>query len=282
MAMIRFQDVQNRLSLCHGTMITIPAPDFVHAAADAGFRRVSLRVRNPSSGMPGKVMGELTLEGDTPFRRETRRALDERGMVLLEAEAAVVTPQTDLAELHPYMESAAALGAVGVIPVFSGHTSEAQVADQLAAFAAQAKGYGLKALIEFIAVFAVSSIAMAERVIRASGADNCGIIIDSLHWTRSGGTAEDIRGVDPALIASSQISDGLRDFPNDGQNWWHEMSHARRFLGEGDFAVKEMIAALPAHVPIGIEVISAEFQQRGLGPRQMAQFAMDNARAFFA
>lgn len=276
-----FASIRDRLSLCHGTMLNVEAPQFVHAAADAGFRRISLRVRNPSTGLPGRVLGEKSLEGDTAFRRETRKAMDDRGVTLEEAEAAVVTPDTDLAELRPYMDSAAFLGAVGVIPVFAGQTSETQVVDQLGAFAAMARQYGLMAMVEFIAVFAVPNIGAAERVIRASGADNAGIIVDSLHWTRSGGTVEDIRAVDPALILSSQIDDGDRSFPNEGQNWWREMSLARSFLGDGDFQVKAMIEALPPTIPIGYEVISEEFQQRGLPPAEMARIAMDNIKAYF-
>ncbi len=273
--------IRDRLSLCHGTMLSVPAPQFVHAAADAGFTRVSLRIRNPSAGLPGRIMGELSLEGDTPFLRETERTMRERGVRLAEAEAAVVTPESDLAELLPYMESAAILGAMGVIPVFVGQESEAQIVDQLGRFAAQAEGFGLKALVEFIALFAVSSIGMAERVIRATGADNCRIIVDSLHWTRSGGTVEDIRAVDPALIASCQINDGWRAFPNEGRNWWEEMSLARHFLGDGDFALKDMIGALPSGIPVGYEVLSEEFQQRGLTPPEMAKIAMADIEAYF-
>lgn len=277
-----FERIRDRLSLCHGSMLSIEPHVFVHAAADAGFRRVSLRVRNPNAGAPGKLMGTTSLEGDTEVRALTLAALRERGVALMEAEASIIRPDTDLAELHPYMESAAVLGAVGVIPVMFGQTSEAQTIEQLGAFAAMAHGYGLKTMVEFIAISAIPSIGVAARVIRESGAENAGIIVDSLHLTRSGGSAADIRAVDPALIVSSQINDGLTDFPNEGDNWWREMALARSFLGEGDFKVREMIDALPPHVPIGVEVLSEAFQQRGLPPVEMARFLMENVRDYFA
>lgn len=273
--------IYGRLSLCHGTLIGVEPPTFVDAAAAAGFRRVSLRIMSPKSGVPGRVMGHYPMLGDTEMRRETKRRLDANGMSATEAEAAVINPDTDIAGLADFMDSAAYLGCVGAIPVFFGQTSEQQVLDQYGQFSALAAERGLKSLIEFIALSEIKTLAAAARVISAAGAANGAIIIDSLHLVRSGGAPSDIDTVDPKLINSAQINDGLVDWPNEDGRWWHEMSMARGFLGEGDFPVKDMVAHLPPDIPIGVEVISKEFQERGLDAAAMAQFAMDNVRSYF-
>jgi hypothetical protein len=83
------------------------------------------------------------------------------------------------------------------------------------------------------------------------------------------------------MIHGAQICDGFRDLPDEGLNWWEEMSSRRSFLGEGDFPAREMLTALPIELPIGIEVISSQFQNRGLGADAMAQYAFQNARRYF-
>ena len=89
------------------------------------------------------------------------------------------------------------------------------------------------------------------------------------------------RPIRPGLIVSSQINDGPVDFPYDGTNWWKEMALARAFLGDGDFPVREIVDALPSDIPIGVEVLSEEFQERGLSPTAMAQYLMDNVKGYF-
>jgi hypothetical protein len=57
-------------------MIELDPPAFVDAAARAGFAAVSLMVAFPVSRGPG-----FPMLGDTAMRRETKRRLDDTGLV---------------------------------------------------------------------------------------------------------------------------------------------------------------------------------------------------------
>jgi sugar phosphate isomerase/epimerase len=149
--------------------------------------------------------------------------------------------------------------------------------DQYAEFTMLARAYGQKAIIEFLPLSAVKTIGGAGWIVGASGAEAGGILVDSLHWIRSGGNVANIPASSPSMIHGVQICDGFRDLPNEGLNWWEEMSFGRSFLGEGDFPVREMLTVLPIELPIGIEVVSSQFQNLGLGADAMAQYAFQNA-----
>jgi hypothetical protein len=90
-----------------------------------------------------------------------------------------------------------------------------------------------------------------------------------------------LNSIDPALIYSAQLSDGPLTFQDIDDSWWKELSR-RRFLGEGEFPLREFMTHLPEHAFIDIEVISEEFLDRGLAPAEMARYAMRNFCNYFA
>jgi sugar phosphate isomerase/epimerase len=276
-----WRQIKKRLSLCHGTLITIPPPEFAAAAAAAGFKQVSMRVLTAKGSTPGPVMGDFPLITDAALQKETRKRLDDLGVSLVESEVAVFTPGKGASEFDAYLAASVALGATGVIPVFFGHESEQEVIDQFSDFCERAAQHRLTAFVEFIVQSAIKSIPQAADIIQKSGVQNAKIIVDSLHWTRSGSNLGDITGCDPSLFHGAQINDGDSALPNEGENWWVEMSKNRSFLGDGDFQVREMLAAMPNDAPVGIEIISEEFHKRSQTPEEMAKYVMENARSYF-
>jgi hypothetical protein len=83
-----------RLYLGHGTLASISPPEFVVAAATAGFRRISLKVLLPKPATPVKILGNGSVVGDSAPRRATRQRLDETELSVTEAEAAVLSPDS--------------------------------------------------------------------------------------------------------------------------------------------------------------------------------------------
>jgi sugar phosphate isomerase/epimerase len=273
--------IHKRLSLCHGTLATVSPPAFVSAAGGAGFRAVSLKVLIPKSNVPASVMGGYPLTGNTSLRRETRRRLQDTGIAVLESETAVVGPLSRATEFEALLETAAFLGSRGTIVVFFGQDSEARIVDQFNEFSDLAHRYEQQAVIEFLPLSAVKTVGAAVRVLRKSVAKNGQLMVDMLHWTRSGGTLADIQSVSPALLHACQLSDGPVDYPFDRANWANEMSGARSFLGEGDFRIVEVLQSLPPELPLGLEVISRRFLASEMPADEMAAQAMANARRYF-
>ena len=90
-------------------MIELDPPAFVDAAARAGFAAVSLMVAFPASRGPG-----FPMLGDTAMRRETKRRLDDTGLVLIDASACRIEPDSGVEDFRQALETAAYLGARSV------------------------------------------------------------------------------------------------------------------------------------------------------------------------
>jgi sugar phosphate isomerase/epimerase len=268
-----------RLALSHGSLINVPPPEFVRAAAAAGFRQVSLRVAAGLEALgKGEPSGPYRLLEDQALQRETRRALAETGVGVVEAEYVFLTPELEIGDYRRLLEVGAELGARQVVAVFFGYDDEAGIAADFSRLCELAAECGLVAIIEFVAPTSVDSIEKCGRVISAAGKANAGILVDSLHLFRTGGSIERLAAMNPALIVNCQLSDGLMSL---GATWQPDMPRNRMQLGDGDFPLRRLVAALPPGVPIAIEVPSEKFLSSPLKASDKARFLMQRAREYF-
>ncbi|MGH7346303.1 MAG: sugar phosphate isomerase/epimerase, partial [Candidatus Rokuibacteriota bacterium] len=81
------------------------------------------------------------------------------------------------------------------------------------------------------------------------------ILIDALHFSRSGGLPAHVKLVDPALLRYAQICDASLDMPGptDTPALIREARTGRLLPGEGVLPLAELVAALPAGAPLAIE-----------------------------
>ena len=93
-------------SLVHLTDISCPPPEFIRVAARAGYDAVSLRT------IPMNLEGEIPFDiaKDKELFKETKRALEETGIIFNDTENAVIRDGLDVKEYEPALEAAAELG----------------------------------------------------------------------------------------------------------------------------------------------------------------------------
>jgi sugar phosphate isomerase/epimerase len=103
---------------------------------------------------------------------------------------------------------------------------------------------------EFSARSDLNSLSAALDLARA--VPGAAVNVDVLHLMRCGNRVAELAAADPALIAWSQFSDGPLHQPVERQE--HEARYQRQVPGTGEFPLRDFIAALPAGVPIGVEV----------------------------
>jgi sugar phosphate isomerase/epimerase len=218
---------------------------------------------------------------DSPMRRETRMRLNDAGLIVTEAEAALIRPSTSLAALQPTFEAAAFLGAAGVLCVFFDQDSEEQIAEQVAAVSSMMARFHLQCLIEFLPSSAIRSLDAAQRILDRVGADNTGIICDILHLVRSGKDPTSFGRFDTRLVKSAQINDNILDKSLNSSEKFEEAMTGRAFLGDGNFPVRDFVLRLPHSVPIGLEVLSSDFLGQDRTAEQMAVICADNIRKYF-
>jgi sugar phosphate isomerase/epimerase len=188
------------------------------------------------------------------------------------AEPFLLLPDTHIGALLPNLELAArlqvqAVNAVGFDP------DTARLTDVFGTLCERAAGFGLATLIEFFPLSTITSIQMAERLIRDVRRSDVRINLDVLHLVRSSGTAADIAGLDPALIGHVQLSDGPARIAREGM--MAEASEERVLPGEGEFPLRDILDALPAGVTVGVEVPSLRRHQAGVAPADWARIAVD-------
>jgi sugar phosphate isomerase/epimerase len=97
------------------------------------------------------------------------------------------------------------------------------------------------------------SLAHAASIVAKAKRSNASVLIDALHFSRSGGLPA--HGLDPALLRYAQICDACPDMPGptDTPALIREAHTGRLLPGEGVLPLAELVAALPAGVRLAIE-----------------------------
>jgi sugar phosphate isomerase/epimerase len=238
------------LSLAHLTVLDTTPPELVSAAADAGFRHVGIRLTaTPSVGVP-----PYDVLRDGPILRETVRRLADTGVSVLDTEFLRFEPDQPIGVPEGFLEVSARLGAKNVL-VMSAEPDEDRTLERFGELCDRAAGYGLQVCLEFAIYTGVRTLAHAARVIARSKRPNASILVDALHFSRSGGLPAHIAQVDPSLFRYAQICDAGPDMPDprDTPALIREARTGRLLPGEGVLPLSELVAALPDGVPLAIE-----------------------------
>jgi sugar phosphate isomerase/epimerase len=255
-----------KFALCHYTMIELTPPDFVELASDVGFGGVSLMIE-----FPGRVL--YPMHGDTAMRRETKRRLDDSGVILVDASTCRLEPETDVEQFRPMVESAAYLDA-RQINVNGNDPDVGRLTERFAALCALASEHGLRAGIEFQMISRVRTLSDALDLIDRSGASNAAVTIDSVHLARSGGSPADVARLGPAQIAYVQLCDGPARVDPERYEW--EAGTERLLPGQGELPLRALVEALPDDTFIGAEIPSQSRRDAGIPNEQFAAWVLDS------
>ena len=255
------------LSLAAGVLPEFQPPEVVAAAAAAGFDMVGVW---------------FDAETWSPARaREVRRRLDGTGLVALDMEPIFVTPTGDCGER--LIDAAAEVGARNVLTVSRG-LEPARFAERFAELCDHAAPAGITVVVEPMLLYSVATLAEAEQVVALVGRPNGAILADNLHLDRAGGAPlEVLRRLDPSLLPYAQLCDAPAA-PADGSRTglFEDARNDRRLLGEGALPVREFVAALPAGIPLSLEIRCRQLRERYPEATDRAAAVHDNATGYLA
>jgi sugar phosphate isomerase/epimerase len=238
------------ISLAHLTVLDATPPELVTVAADAGFRTIGIRLTaTPSVGVP-----PYDILSDGPLLRETLRRLADTGVSVLDTEFLRFEPENSTGIPDGFLEVSARLGARNVL-VMSAEPEESRTLDRFCELCDRAAGYGLQVCLEFAIYTGVRTLAHAAQVVARSKRSNASVLIDALHFSRSGGLPAHVAQADPALLRYAQICDAGPDMPGPGDTsaFIREARTGRLLPGEGVLPLAELVAALPDTAPLAIE-----------------------------
>lgn len=257
------------IGVAHLSALALEPHEFIHAASDAGFDFVGLRVL-PAT--PTEVMAPVH-PGSAAFVA-AERALAETGLRVLDVEFLPLRADTSREQWMPALEAGAGFGAKG-FTVTGADDDEARLTDTLGALASDAREFGILPTLEPISYNAVSRVDQAARIARAAGA---GVMIDALHIVRGDNPLSDVAALDPQMLPLAQLCDGPLQIDPDlavdvplprgmsaqGSPRMLEARAVRSAPGDGEFDLAGLLNALPADVPLSLEVPHA-YRERELG-----------------
>ena len=241
---------RRQISLAHLTVLDTTPPELVSIAAAAGFRTIGIRLTaTPSVGVP-----PYDILSDGPLLRETLRCLSDTGVSVLDTEFLRFEPDQPVGIPEGFLEVSARLGAQNVL-VMSAEPDEARTMERFCDLCDRAASYGLHVCLEFAIYTGVRTLAHAADVVKRSKRPNASVLIDALHFSRSGGLPAHVAAVDPALFRYAQICDAGADMPGptDTPSLVREARTGRLLPGEGVLPLADLVTALPPMLPLAIE-----------------------------
>ncbi len=261
------------------TLLGMPPVEHVLLAAELDCVSISTGL----SGLPLAQFGYAnfapypawSLEHDPVLRREVKAALRDTGVHIGLAEGFRVRPDADLRDRAAALDIVAELGALRVNAV-SMEPDMARTYDQLAVLAEMVHARGMKFIVEFAPPNAINTLSAAIAAADHVGRDHCQIMLDSMHFFRSGAKLDDISNLDPSLIGYAQLCDA--PMISKGGSYMQEAMFSRKVPGTGELPLREWIAALPMDLQIGIEVPMIAELQAGVSARDHAAHVVTAAR----
>lgn len=235
------------ISLAHLTLLRCSTAELVTVADEAGFDAVGLRLMAPPS--PGAE--QVHAVDDRELIDRTKQTLDDTGLAVLDVEAIWVDEHVDIPRYEQFFADAAELGARYAVAMVHDPDPE-RAAASFAALCGLAEPYGVTVNLEFARYSAVKSIAEAAELLDRVNAANATILVDTLHFARSGGTSADLQPHRARLARYIQIADA-RSEPPDVAYFRDEARFGRRDPGEGGLPLIDVLSALPGHLTLSVE-----------------------------
>lgn len=213
--------------------------------------------------------------------RAIRQQARDAGVELLDCEVAWIMPGPPDPWLTELVHIAAQLGARNLLCVSSDPDMAATTA-KFQTLVNAAKGTGVRVNLEFGIFTEVKTIHMARAVLEAVEGEAKALLVDTLHWARSGGTADDLKAIPRAWLSYCQPCDAPADPPDLGNidAIIDDAINRRMPLGQGGLPLAAMVDAVPAHLPMAIEERSTALREAFPDLKQRAREVARTSRAW--
>jgi sugar phosphate isomerase/epimerase len=241
------------LSLASLSALHVPPPDLVRYAAAAGFDLVGALRLVPASDGTG-----ADLVGDVDLRRSTAKALADTGLGVLDVEVFRVRPGVSAAQAEPLLAIGAELGAGFLLTAVEDPEAERRV-EVFAELCRLARGYGLRCMVEPMVFSALRTPADALGLLESAGADDAGVLVDTLHMARAGAVPADLDALGAARVPYVQLCDAAsaepaRTDPAGLRRAVQEAVSHRLPPGEGGLPLAAVLQRVPFGAAVSLEV----------------------------
>jgi sugar phosphate isomerase/epimerase len=250
----------------------LPPLAFIDLAAELGCRYISVAVEAQELLPLGYPPYSLK---DSALRRDLLAAMSGRGVTISLGDGFLVLPEADMAAFCPDLDVLAEVG-VPRINVVSLDPDLGRTFGQFATLTELAAQRGIETVVEPVPGLTVGDLPTALAAADYVGRPEFGLLIDTMHLVRSGGSATDVAAIDPTRIGYAQLNDTTLRPRID--NYMEEAMFERMVPGEGELPLRELLSALPADVVIEIEVPRRSLALAGVSPIDRTRPCVEAAR----
>jgi sugar phosphate isomerase/epimerase len=263
----------NRIGIESISVFGLPPVQFVNLAADLGCHYISTGVIQG-----GSALGYPTwsLRDDPVLRKEMKAAMNDRDVAISLGEGFTIRPGVDVRERVADLELMCELGVKRINAVSMDHDLQ-RTCDQFAAMAEMAGNVGVEATVELCPGMAVANLPTALAVVKHVGRKNFKLLIDTMHFARSGSSIADLAALDADLIGYVQLCDA--PVISKHATYMEEAMIDRMSPGKGELRLLDIVAALPSHLVLGLEVPQLALAQAGMQPHERLGNVVADAQA---
>jgi sugar phosphate isomerase/epimerase len=116
------------------------------------------------------------------------------------------------------------------------------------------------------------------RILELAARPNSGLLVDAIHFFRGGDRPQALSSVPPRRLRYAQLCDARPGRPAQMEEIIRQARSDRLFPGEGGLDLRGMLRALPARIPLSLEVPVSQ----NLPPVERARRALDATKALLA
>lgn len=259
-------------SLSQLTALDHSPPQLVALAARCGYGFAGVRLL-PAA--PGGIA--YALMDDAAMLRETLARIADSGVKIFDLEMIRIGADFEPSRHAAFFEVGQRLGAQCIL-VAGDDPDRARLTASYARLCDAARPYGLSCDLEFMPWTEVRDLASALDIVSAAGRDNGGVLVDALHFDRSASRLEDLARVPRQWLHYAQLCDGPAERPTTAAGLIHAARCERLLPGEGGIDLVDLWRALPAGLPVGVEIPN-EVRAPQLGAEAWARAALEAAKA---
>lgn len=230
------------------TLPDIDARSLVDVAARTGFDYLSMVLHQPAPSLRADAIVQ-----DRELRSETAAAMKSQGIRLLNIECFNLTADAAPSDFCAGLACGHELGARTASAIVWENSDRADVLAKFRRLCDMAREMNIHVNVEFFAFSqSMPTLQAAVDLVRDSGRENAGVVIDLLHLIRTGSSVEQLRRLEPSLIGAAQLCDGFLEI--DSSALLAEAGGNRKAPGDGEFPIAAFVEAIPPEIVIGLEV----------------------------
>ncbi|MCX7065041.1 MAG: sugar phosphate isomerase/epimerase [Proteobacteria bacterium] len=256
------------LSLAAGVLPESAPEEIVRAAGEAGYAATG-------------IWCDMETWTDATTRAVAKQ-LRSGALQALDIEVIWIRPGREVAAAaRRLIDIGGELGARNVL-IVSANPSLPDTKHQFATLCEYAARAGMRAVLEFLMIAEIKTLAQAVEIVTDVGHPAGGVLIDALHLARCGAGAADVARVSPALFPYAQLCDApARLLNTDYNTYLVDALDGRCAPGEGELPLRALLAALPADLPLSLEVRSKHYRDAYPDPVERARAVLIATRRFF-